>query len=237
MFVCCWFVSESESNGGLGGGGLSEKKGYIMYNLVVYIIFGPCPFTHPSQLFFFLSFFLFFFCWFLCLLGFNWICSLLSFSWTCTAFWASCRLLTEGFSALEVYSLLLLLLLLSLLPPVLLSTFLFLSLPLSTWDMALPLLSKILVIRIAQDPKLDERQQFAVLLQNISQQMWKKTKTIIFCLLSSSQLVWNVKRIDDLLFFSIVNITPNQILLFLHFLLITCTCVLHPSLTKVPFSH
>ena len=43
------------------------------------------------------------FAWFF----FNWICSLLSFSWTCTALWASGWLLTEGFSALEMYLLLL----------------------------------------------------------------------------------------------------------------------------------
>ena len=45
---------------------------------------------------------------FLCLFGFNWICSLLILNRTCTALWASGWLLTEGFSALEVYLLLLL---------------------------------------------------------------------------------------------------------------------------------
>ena len=46
--------------------------------------------------------------WFLSLLDFNWICSLLSFNGTCTALWASGWLLTEGFSTLEMYLLLLL---------------------------------------------------------------------------------------------------------------------------------
>ena len=42
-------------------------------------------------------------CWFLCMLGFDWIRSLRCFNWTCSAHWDSCRLLIEGFSALEFY--------------------------------------------------------------------------------------------------------------------------------------
>ena len=74
-----------------------------------------CPFTRQSPAFvclFVCFLFVFWRRWFNCVLGFNGICSLLSFNWTCTALWASGWLLTEGFSALEMYSLLLLLLLL-----------------------------------------------------------------------------------------------------------------------------
>ena len=78
------------------------------------LIFGPCPFTRPSLAFVCL-FVVLWCCWFLCLLGFNWICSLLSFNWTCTVLWASGRLLTEGFSALEIHLLFSLFLLLWLL--------------------------------------------------------------------------------------------------------------------------
>ena len=91
------------------------EKGLCNVWLFVYLIFGPCPFTRQSlALFVCMVFVLFWHRWFLCLLGFNCMCSLLSFNWTCTALLASGLLLTEGFSALEMY---LWLLLLSLLTP------------------------------------------------------------------------------------------------------------------------
>ena len=90
--------------GGETGKRQSGRKGYVIYcklftwylDLALYPpIPGFCLFVfwHPL---------------FLCLLGFNWMCSLLSFNWTGTALWASGWLLTEGFSALERYLLLLL---------------------------------------------------------------------------------------------------------------------------------
>ena len=67
-------------------------------------MFGHCPFTRSTNAFFFsFSFLTSLICLVLvvCL-----VCSVL----TCTALWASCRLLTEGFSPLEMFLLSLLLL-------------------------------------------------------------------------------------------------------------------------------